>query len=578
MWSIPQALAQLERLGEVARGHPHLVAVRAQPLDHRAHDEHVRAVREVDPDAHAERTVTTRRAIWQRARRYRCPPMLVLASISETLVNETSHFVREAGLPGIFALMAISSACIPIPSEVVMLFAGFAVADPGQSGAQHHLTLVGVVLAGLLGTMVGSWVAYGVGRGGRLELLERHGAKLHMGPAQIERADRWFQRYGEAAVLFGRVIPLVRAFVSLPAGIARMPLGRFTVFSLIGSIPWVLGLALAGHALGGDWKSVRKGFEYVDYAILALVVVGIVYASCAGAGDAATAGDRMPPAEPSASRSATPSRSACCRARRAAADLLLGAHDADPVARGLALRRARRRAAQVLRGRPARGRRRWRWRSTCAASCVAPARELGRGGRAGLIALSLPPPALVGATRWGGRSSAGWAGRARSPSGLLAGAAAMRARRPRRAAADGATGRCARTSGARATGWRSGSPRPCALIPGVSRNGATLTAARARGFAREDAQALSWHARAAGDPRRERARRALALRAAGAPRARPGARRRAAARRLPLDARERTAAAPGAGCRRRRRSAAALLPSTAVALAALVLRRLRRAQ
>ncbi|HLM86197.1 MAG TPA: DedA family protein [Solirubrobacteraceae bacterium] len=203
--------------------------------------------------------------------------MLVLASISETLVNETSHFVRDAGLPGIFVLMAISSACIPIPSEVVMLFAGFAVADPGQSGAHHHLTMVGIVLAGLLGTMLGSWVAYAVGRGGRLELLERHGARFHMGPNQIERADQWFQRHGEAAVLFGRVIPVVRAFVSLPAGVSKMPLGRFTVFSLIGTIPWVLGLALAGHALGGNWTSVRKGFEYFDYVIVALAVAGIAY-------------------------------------------------------------------------------------------------------------------------------------------------------------------------------------------------------------------------------------------------------------------------------------------------------------
>jgi membrane protein DedA with SNARE-associated domain len=204
--------------------------------------------------------------------------VLVIASISESLVNETSHFVRDAGLPGIFALMAISSACIPIPSEIVMLFAGFAVADPGQSASHHHLTMVGIVIVGLLGTMVGSWVAYAVGRGGRLELFERHGHRVHMGPAQIAKADSWFQRYGEAAVLFGRLVPVVRAFVSLPAGIARMPLLRFTVFSLIGAIPWVLGLALAGHALGGDWKSVRKGFEYVDYAVVVLVVIGVVYA------------------------------------------------------------------------------------------------------------------------------------------------------------------------------------------------------------------------------------------------------------------------------------------------------------
>ncbi len=116
--------------------------------------------------------------------------MLVLASVSESLVNEAAHLVREGGLPAIFALMAISSACIPIPSEVVMLFAGFAVADPTQSASQHHLTMVGVILAGLAGTMVGSWAAYGVGRGGRLELFERHGARFHMGPAQVERADR----------------------------------------------------------------------------------------------------------------------------------------------------------------------------------------------------------------------------------------------------------------------------------------------------------------------------------------------------------------------------------------------------
>jgi len=204
--------------------------------------------------------------------------VLVLASISESLVNEIAHVVRDGGLPVVFALMALGSACIPIPSEVVMLFAGFAVADPGQSASHHHMTMLGVLAAGLLGTIVGSWAAYAVGRGGRLELIERHGAKLHMSPAQIQRADRWFHRYGEATVLFGRLVPLVRAFVSLPAGVARMPFVRFTVFSLIGALPWVLGLALAGHALGSDWTSVRKAFEYVDYAILAAVALAIAYA------------------------------------------------------------------------------------------------------------------------------------------------------------------------------------------------------------------------------------------------------------------------------------------------------------
>ena len=204
--------------------------------------------------------------------------MLVLASISELIVNETSHLVRVGGLPWIFALMAISSACIPIPSEVVLLFAGFAVADPTTSASHHHLTLVGVTVAGLLGSMVGSWITYAIGRRGRLELFERHGAKFHMGPNQIKRADNLFQNHGELAVAGGRLLPVVRAFVSLPAGVARMPLGRFTALSLLGTLPWVIGLVVVGDAVGGDWTSVRKVFEYLDYAILALVVVGIVYA------------------------------------------------------------------------------------------------------------------------------------------------------------------------------------------------------------------------------------------------------------------------------------------------------------
>lgn len=205
--------------------------------------------------------------------------MLILASISGSLVDATSHFVREAGLPGIFLLMAVSAACIPIPSEAVMLFAGFAVADPSQSS--HHLTMLGIILAGVLGTMVGSWVAYGVGRAGRLELLERHGSKtrwLPTHPSQIARADRWFQRWGEPVVLFGRLVPLVRAFVSLPAGVARMRIGRFTVLSLIGATPWVIALAFAGNAVGSEWKSIRNAFEYVDYAVVALIVAGIAWA------------------------------------------------------------------------------------------------------------------------------------------------------------------------------------------------------------------------------------------------------------------------------------------------------------
>ncbi len=203
---------------------------------------------------------------------------MVLASISETLVNETAHLVREGGLPAIFLLMLAESALIPIPSEATMLFAGFAVADPGASAAHHELTLLGVVAAGVLGNLVGSWIAYGLGRAGRLELIERHGRRLHVKPSHIAAADRWFERYGAAAVFFSRMLPIVRTFISLPAGVAKMPFWRFTVFTIAGCVPWVLGLALAGEAVGSNWEDVRKYFEYVDYAILALALGAIVYA------------------------------------------------------------------------------------------------------------------------------------------------------------------------------------------------------------------------------------------------------------------------------------------------------------
>jgi membrane protein DedA with SNARE-associated domain len=204
-------------------------------------------------------------------------PMVVLASISESLWNIAWHFVRDAGLPAIFVLMVAESACVPIPSEATMLFAGFAVADPGASSAHHHLTLAGIVAAGVLGNLVGSWIAYAVGRAGRLELIERHGRWLRLKPQHIAWADRWFSRYGTPAIFFSRMLPIIRTFISLPAGVAKMPFWRFTLLTLAGCIPWVLALGLVGEAVGNEWKDVRKGFEYVDYALVALVVIGIVY-------------------------------------------------------------------------------------------------------------------------------------------------------------------------------------------------------------------------------------------------------------------------------------------------------------
>ena len=203
--------------------------------------------------------------------------MVVLASISESLWNVASHFVRDGGLPAIFVLMLAESACIPIPSEATMLFAGFAVADPGASTAHHHLTLAGIVAAGVLGNLVGSWIAYGVGRAGRLELIERHGHWLHIQPKHIAWADRWFERYGGVTVFFSRMVPVVRTFISLPAGVARMPFWKFTVLSTAGIVPWVLAFALVGKAVGNNWDDWQAKLHYFDYVVVAAIVIGIGY-------------------------------------------------------------------------------------------------------------------------------------------------------------------------------------------------------------------------------------------------------------------------------------------------------------
>ena len=192
------------------------------------------------------------------------------------------HFIKTAienyGYLAVFVLMVLESACIPIPSEVTMLFGGAAAnATFASSVGADHLNFLLVGLLGALGNLVGSWIAYGVGRAGRLELVERHGRWLHVQPRHIARADRWFAQYGSPAVFFSRMLPIIRTFISLPAGVAKMPFVRFTLLTLIGCAPWVLGLGLAGEAVGSEWKSVRKGFDYVDYAVLALLVASLAY-------------------------------------------------------------------------------------------------------------------------------------------------------------------------------------------------------------------------------------------------------------------------------------------------------------
>jgi membrane protein DedA with SNARE-associated domain len=191
------------------------------------------------------------------------------ADILDPLVRAATDVIDATGLAGIFALMTLESACVPVPSEVIMLFAGFNVSE-------GNLTLVGVVAAGVLGNLAGSLIAYAAGYYGRTELLDRN-RLIHVNRSHLEWADRWFERHGSATVFFTRMLPIIRTFISLPAGIARMPLGRFVVFTVAGSIPWVLMLAVIGREVGDRWDQWKDNLHYADYAVVAAVVIGIVY-------------------------------------------------------------------------------------------------------------------------------------------------------------------------------------------------------------------------------------------------------------------------------------------------------------
>jgi membrane protein DedA with SNARE-associated domain len=195
---------------------------------------------------------------------------MVVASLTDPIVQFAVDTVDAMGLPGVFVLMLLESACIPVPSEATMLFAGFNVANGEYS-------LFAATAAGVLGNLVGSWIAYGVGYAGRVDILEKHGKKLHIKKSHLEWADRWFERHGDATVFFTRMLPIIRTFISLPAGVARMPFWRFTVLTLAGCIPWVLLLTFIGKEAGANWESWKDSLHYVDYAVLAAIVIGIAW-------------------------------------------------------------------------------------------------------------------------------------------------------------------------------------------------------------------------------------------------------------------------------------------------------------
>jgi membrane protein DedA with SNARE-associated domain len=188
--------------------------------------------------------------------------------------------IEDYGYLAVFVLMVLESACIPIPSEVTMLFGGaaanatFAATIPGHPAPLNFL-LVG--LLGTLGNLVGSWLAYWAGRRGGRPLIERWGRFVFLRPHELDRAEVWFDHHGHEAVFVSRLLPVVRTFISLPAGVAQMPFGKFTVYTFAGCLPWTFALAGIGYALGSRWTTVEKFFRPIAIIIAVLIVAGLAW-------------------------------------------------------------------------------------------------------------------------------------------------------------------------------------------------------------------------------------------------------------------------------------------------------------
>lgn len=192
--------------------------------------------------------------------------------ITGALAQAIVSVLSATGYAGLAALMAAESACIPLPSEVILPFAGYLV-----SQGQMNLYLVATI--GALGCNLGSAVAYAAGRRSGRQAVERWGKYVLLTRGDLDRADRFFHRFGAAAVLIARMLPVIRTFIALPAGISGMPLLRFHIYTFIGSWPWCFLLAYVGRLLGDQWGStpwLNHMFHYLDYAVvaLALLVVG----------------------------------------------------------------------------------------------------------------------------------------------------------------------------------------------------------------------------------------------------------------------------------------------------------------
>ena len=190
--------------------------------------------------------------------------------ILSTIANWIISVISSLGYGGVVLLMAIESANIPLPSEVIMPFSGFLVAK-----GELNLWLVG--LAGAIGCVVGSVVSYWVGVKGGRPLIEKYGKYILVSHHDLDIADKWFKKHGELTVFVGRLLPVIRTVISFPAGISKMNFPRFVIYSFLGSFPWTLALAYLGQKLGENWENLRGYFHGLDWVILGLIVLGIVW-------------------------------------------------------------------------------------------------------------------------------------------------------------------------------------------------------------------------------------------------------------------------------------------------------------
>jgi membrane protein DedA with SNARE-associated domain len=196
--------------------------------------------------------------------------MLAYASLTEPLVNFATHVIGSLGLAGV-ALLCVSTGVIAIPgTEPTMLFAGF-------DAYKGTLSLPEIIVAGVIGDLIGATIAYSIGYFGSEELLRRHGSKLHISGSRLDRATRWFDRYGTPTLFLSRFVPVVRSAFPYAAGVAKVSYRRFLLLTAAGSVLWISGLAVLGREVGSKWQNWRHHLEYVDYVGAAIVVLAIAY-------------------------------------------------------------------------------------------------------------------------------------------------------------------------------------------------------------------------------------------------------------------------------------------------------------